>query len=50
MGGERSNGYCWAATPSGAANGRNLYFNSTGVNPQNSNYRGVGFPVRCVQE
>lgn len=50
MGGERSNGYYWAATPNGATNGRNLNFNSTNVNPQNSNNRGNGFPVRCVQE
>ena len=50
MGGERSYGYYWAATPNGATSGRYLYFYSTSVYPQSSNRRGYGFPVRCVQE
>ena len=50
MGGERSNGYYWAATPNGATSGRYLHFFSTFVYPQYSNNRGFGFPVRCVQE
>ena len=45
-----NNGYYWAATPNGTTTGRNLNFNSANVNPQNSNNRGNGFPVRCVQE
>ncbi len=45
-----NNGYYWTATPNGTTTGRNLNFNSANVNPQNSNNRGNGFPVRCVQE
>jgi hypothetical protein len=43
-----SNGYYWSATPNGA-NGYNLNFNSTNVNPSNNNNRANGFSVRCVQ-
>ncbi|MCL2561435.1 MAG: hypothetical protein FWE10_03820 [Rikenellaceae bacterium] len=45
-----SNGYNWSATPSSATNGFNLNFNSTSVNPSNSNNRGNGFPVRCLSK
>lgn len=50
MSGERSLGYCWAATPYGSTNGRYLHFYSTGVLPQNTYSRGYGFPARCLQE
>ena len=47
---ERNYGFCWFATPSGAASGRYLNFYSTFANPQNDPVRANGFPVRCVQE
>lgn len=50
MSNERINGYYWSASPNSATNGYNLNFNSTNANPQNTNNRGNGFPVRCVQE
>lgn len=45
-----SNGNYWASTLNSAANGRNLNFNSGGVNPQNNNNRFNGFAVRPVQQ
>lgn len=45
-----SNGYYWSASPYNATNGYNLNFNSGSVNPQNTNQRGNGISVRCVQE
>ena len=45
-----SNGNYWSSTLNSAANGRNLNFNSGGVNPQNNNNRFNGFPVRPVQQ
>jgi hypothetical protein len=42
------NGYAWSSSAA-AANGRNLNFNGTTVNPANSNNRSNGFPVRCVK-
>ena len=45
-----SNGNYWSRSLNSAANGRNLNFNSGGVNPQNSNNRCNGFPVRPVQQ
>jgi uncharacterized protein (TIGR02145 family) len=47
---EWNNGYYWSASPNSATNAYSLNFNSGGVNPQNNNVRGYGFPVRCVQE
>jgi hypothetical protein len=44
-----SNGNYWAASLNSATNGRNLNFNSGGVNPQNNNNRFNGFSVRAVQ-
>ena len=44
-----SYGYYWSSTLYSAANGRLLNFYSGGVNPQGSNYRFNGFPVRPVQ-
>jgi hypothetical protein len=43
---EGSNGYYWSASVNGT-NGRNLNFNSSAVNPDNSNNRAYGFSVRC---
>ncbi|MDR1882783.1 MAG: hypothetical protein LBR26_08395 [Prevotella sp.] len=42
------NGYAWSSSAD-AANGRNLNFNGTTVNPANSNNRANGFPARCVK-
>lgn len=44
-----SNGYYWAAVPNSAANGRNLNFNASNVNPLNTNNRANGFSVRAVR-
>lgn len=45
-----SNGNYWSRSLNSAVNGRNLNFNSGGVNPQNNNNRFNGFPVRPVQQ
>jgi hypothetical protein len=44
-----SNGNYWSGSLNSATNGRNLNFNSGGVNPQNNNNRFNGFAVRPVQ-
>jgi len=44
-----SNGNYWSSSLNSATNGRNLNFNSGGVNPQNNNNRFNGFAVRPVQ-
>ena len=44
-----SNGNYWSASLNSATNGRNLNFNSGGVNPQNNNNRFNGFAGRPVQ-
>lgn len=45
-----SNGYSWSSSPTqSSTNAGNLNFNATNVNPQNSNSRAYGFPVRCVR-
>lgn len=44
-----SNGNYWSSSLNSATNGRNLNFNSGGVNPQNNNNRFNGFSVRPVQ-
>ena len=45
-----SNGNYWSRSLNSAVNGRNLNFNSGGVNPQNNNNRFNGFAVRPVQQ
>jgi hypothetical protein len=42
-------GNYWSSTWGSEANARYLYFVSTGVNPQYSDYRRLGFTVRAVQ-
>ena len=44
-----TNGNYWSSSLNSATNGRNLNFNSGGVNPQNNNNRYNGFAVRPVQ-
>jgi hypothetical protein len=43
------NGNYWSSSPSGT-NAFNLNFNSTGVNPANTNNRANGFSVRCLKD
>ena len=47
-----TNGFNWVASPhtTNVTNGGNLNFNSSNVNPANSNNRANGMPARCVQE
>ena len=44
-------GYTWSSAPNSASSvsGSYLYFNSSGVSPDNYSSRAAGFPVRCVQ-
>lgn len=44
-----SNGNYWSRSLQSSANGYNLNFNASGVNPQNNNNRFNGFSVRAVQ-
>ena len=44
-----SNGNYWSGSPSGT-NAANLNFNSSAVNPANTNNRANGFSVRCVKD
>jgi hypothetical protein len=44
-----SNGNYWSSSVSGT-NARNLNFNSSSVNPANTNNRANGFSVRCVKD
>lgn len=44
-----ANGNYWSSSLYSATNGRNLNFNSGGVNPQNNNNRFNGFAARPVQ-
>ncbi len=44
----RSGGYYWSSRVGSAADSRNLFFNSTAVNPRRSSAKGNGFAVRCV--
>ena len=44
-----ANGNYWSSSLNSQTNGRNLNFNSGGVNPQNNNNRFNGFAVRAVQ-
>ena len=43
-----SNGNYWSSSWISATNARNLNFNSSGVNPQNSNNRRYGFSLRGI--
>ncbi len=43
-----NNGYSWSSTVSGT-NGVNLNFNTSWLNPSNTNNRAYGFQVRCLQ-
>lgn len=45
-----SNGNYWSQSLNSEVNGRNLNFNSGGVNPQNNNNRFNGFAGRPVQK
>ena len=47
-----TNGFSWVASPhtTNVANGGNLNFNSSNVNPAGGNSRAYGMPARCVQE
>lgn len=45
-----SNGNYWSASAYSIANGYNLNFNASGVNPNNTNNRANGFVARCVSE
>lgn len=42
-------GYYWSSTANNASSAYNLYF-STSVLPSSTNYRYVGFSVRCVRD
>lgn len=42
------NGYCWSLTWYSARDGRNLYFRSSGVDPQTHSNRHLGFAVRPI--
>lgn len=44
-----SHGYYWASTLSSSTYGRRLYFNASGVGPQDNGTRFYGFSVRPVQ-
>ena len=43
-----SYGYYWSSTPNGA-NGYNLYFNSSNIDPSDISNRAYGFSVRCFK-
>ena len=47
--GRGADGHYWASTLVSSTDGRYLYFNSSGVLPQNSDDRFYGFSVRAVQ-
>ena len=47
--GRGSGGYYWSSTWLSARYARSLNFRSGGVNPQNYNYRYLGFALRPVQ-
>ena len=46
--GRVTNGFWWSTTAGSATDGHYLSMSPTHVNPQNNNYRGHGFAVRCV--
>ncbi len=46
--GETSFGRIWSRTTSGSLAAYNLFFGADEVNPQNTNLRGTGYPLRCT--
>ena len=50
LGSRGAYGYYWASTLKSSAYGRLLYFSSSGVLPQSSDSRFLGFSVRAVQK
>ncbi len=48
--GVASGGYFWSSTSYSTTNARGLNFDSYNLTPQNTNYKGTGFPVRCAAE
>lgn len=44
-----SNGFYWSSSFSSETYAYSLYFSASGVSPQDSSYRRLGFPVRAVQ-
>ncbi|MDR2129834.1 MAG: hypothetical protein LBP56_01470, partial [Odoribacteraceae bacterium] len=47
---ESTHGYSWSSSPLSSTSAYNLGFHSTIVLPQYIDNRGLGLPVRCVQE
>ncbi|MDR2129901.1 MAG: DUF4906 domain-containing protein [Odoribacteraceae bacterium] len=47
---ERIDGVSWASTPDGSTHVLGLYFHSSDVYSHGYHQRGLGIPVRCVQE
>ena len=45
-----ADGYFWSAAPSSSTNSRRLLFYGTAVWPEGSDYRTLGFSVRCVAQ
>ena len=43
-------GNWWSSTATSASKANNLNENSGNFNPQNNNYKGYGFTVRCVAQ
>ena len=43
-------GNCWSSTQSEEERGYSMSFNSSYVNPSNTNYKAGGFSVRCVRD
>ena len=52
LGNTSSYGYYWSSSPNygGSNNAGHLYFSSGYVYPLSSNYRAIGFSVRCVRD
>ena len=46
--GRSGSGYYWQLRVYSETNARSLGFASTGLNPQDGNYKGYGFTVRCL--
>ena len=46
-----ADGYSWSSTiPTGSGYAHYLSFSYSWLDPQSSNYRAYGFPLRCLQE
>ena len=51
LGSVGSSGYIWSLTiPTGSGYAHYLSFSYSWLDPQSSNYRAYGFPLRCLQE